>query len=94
MEKCYIINAPWVFYALWKGLQPLMSAGTAKKVQVRCYYAFLRRQRAQHIVGSCFSCVLFSLFWVGGACDVRYFRGGTAVQQYGRKLLCAARKLR
>ncbi|CAN0106692.1 unnamed protein product, partial [Ectocarpus fasciculatus] len=23
MEKCYIINAPWVFYALWKGLTPL-----------------------------------------------------------------------
>ncbi|CAN0168264.1 unnamed protein product, partial [Ectocarpus sp. 12 AP-2014] len=37
MEKCYIINAPWVFYALWKGLQPLMSAGTAKKVQMLKY---------------------------------------------------------
>lgn len=34
MEKCYIINAPWVFYALWKGLTPLVSANTAKKVQV------------------------------------------------------------
>ncbi|CAN0430994.1 unnamed protein product, partial [Ectocarpus sp. 8 AP-2014] len=37
MEKCYIINAPWVFYALWKGLQPLVSAGTAKKVQMLKY---------------------------------------------------------
>lgn len=35
MEKCYVINAPWVFYALWKGLTPLVSANTAKKVQVR-----------------------------------------------------------
>eukprot|EP00903_Cladosiphon_okamuranus_P011122 g10498.t1 len=37
MEKCYIINAPWVFYALWKGLTPLVSANTAKKVQVLKY---------------------------------------------------------
>ncbi|CAN0099265.1 unnamed protein product, partial [Hapterophycus canaliculatus] len=37
MEKCYIINAPWVFYALWKGLTPLLSASTAKKVQVLKY---------------------------------------------------------
>ena len=35
MEKCYIINAPWVFYALWKGVTPLVSVNTAGKVQVR-----------------------------------------------------------
>ncbi|CAN0341004.1 unnamed protein product [Laminaria digitata] len=35
MEKCYIINAPWVFYALWKGVTPLVSTNTAGKIQVR-----------------------------------------------------------
>lgn len=35
MGACYIINAPWVFYALWKGLTPIMSPNTLKKVKVR-----------------------------------------------------------
>lgn len=35
MGECYIINAPWVFYALWKGLAPLMSPNTVKKVKVK-----------------------------------------------------------
>eukprot|EP00904_Undaria_pinnatifida_P007285 jgi/Undpi1/3687/HiC_scaffold_16.g07057.m1 len=37
MEKCYIINAPWVFYALWKGVTPLVSPNTAGKIQVMNY---------------------------------------------------------
>lgn len=45
MEKCYIINAPWVFYALWKGLTPLVSANTAKKVQVSAGVGWVAARR-------------------------------------------------
>ncbi|CAN0399816.1 unnamed protein product, partial [Discosporangium mesarthrocarpum] len=37
MQRCYLINAPWVFFALWKGLTPLMSTNTVNKIKVLNY---------------------------------------------------------
>ncbi|CAM9910356.1 unnamed protein product, partial [Phaeothamnion confervicola] len=37
MEACYMVNVPWVFFALWKGMKPLMSANTVRKVHVLGY---------------------------------------------------------
>ena len=35
METCYLVNAPWVFFAVFKGMKKVMSARTVAKV---CIY--------------------------------------------------------
>jgi hypothetical protein len=34
MERCFLINVPWIFSVLWHALQPMMSAQTVAKVIV------------------------------------------------------------
>jgi CRAL/TRIO domain len=32
MHTCYLVNVPWVFFALWRALTPMMSPRTVDKV--------------------------------------------------------------
>ncbi|KAG5176368.1 CRAL-TRIO domain-containing protein, partial [Tribonema minus] len=34
MDTCFLVNAPWIFFAVFKGVKPLMSAHTVAKVKL------------------------------------------------------------
>jgi CRAL/TRIO domain len=46
MDSCYIVNAPWIFFAVFKGIKPLLSAHTVAKVSTDNAVLFNKGYRA------------------------------------------------